>query len=47
MVGDLFFVCMGVVCFFIGWGFCKLFGSHRKKKDEPCETLQDIIDREG
>ena len=47
MIGDLFFVGMGVVCFFIGWGFCKLFGCRRKKKDEPCETLQDVIDREG
>ena len=47
MIGDLFFVGMGVVCFFIGWGFCKMFGCRRKKKDEPCETLQDVIDREG
>lgn len=34
MIGDLFFVGMGVVCFFIGCGFCKLFGCRRKKKDE-------------
>ena len=34
MIGDLFFVGMGVVCFFIGWGFYKLFGCRRKKKDE-------------
>ena len=38
---------MGVVCFFIGWGFCKLFGCRRKKKDEPCETLQAEIDEEN
>ena len=47
MIGDLFFVGMGVVCFFIGYGFGKLFGCRRKNKDESCKTFQDIIDREG
>lgn len=46
MMRDIFIVCMGVVCFFMGWGFCKLFCG-RKKKDEPCETLEDILKREG
>lgn len=46
MISDIFIVCMGVVCFLMGWGFCKLFGC-RKKKDEPCETLEDILKREG
>lgn len=46
MVSDVFFIVMGVVCFFIGYVFGKIFGCH-KKKNEPCETLQDVIDREG
>ena len=46
MIGDLFLLGMGVVCFFIGYVFGKIFGK-RKEKIEPCETLQDVIDREG
>ena len=46
MIGDLFIVGMGVVCFFIGYAFGRIF-RHSKKKDGLCETLQDVIDREG
>lgn len=46
MTGDIFIVCMGVVCYLIGFFFGKIFGC-RKKKAEPCETLEDILNREG
>jgi hypothetical protein len=36
---------MGVVCYLVGFFFGKVFGCRRKKKDESCETLQDVIDR--
>jgi len=49
MVGDLFIVCMGVVCYLVGFFFGKVFGARNRKGDRPekCETFQDIIDREG
>lgn len=44
----ILFVLGGLVCFIMGWVFCALF---RRNKDEdivhPCETLEDIIKREG
>ena len=46
MTGDIFLVCVGVGCFLMGWGFCKLFGCS-KKKVEQCETAEDILKREG
>lgn len=41
-------VILGIACFVMGWVFCALF--HNNKDDDlvhPCETLKDIIDREG
>jgi len=45
MTGDIFIVCMGVVCYLIGF----LFGARIRKGDRPekCETLEDILNREG
>lgn len=44
----ILFVLGGLVCFIMGWVFCALF---RRNKDDdlihPCETLEDIIKREG
>ena len=49
MMGDIFIVCMGVVCYLIGFFFGKLFGARNRKDDRPekCETLEDILKREG
>lgn len=49
MTGDIFIVCMGVVCYLIGFFFGKLFGARIRKGDRPekCETLEDILKREG
>ena len=46
MVSDLFCLISGVVCFFIGFVFGKIFGVKRPKA-EPCETLEDVTEREG
>lgn len=41
-------VILGVASFVMGWVFCAIF---RSNGDEdlvhPCETLNDIVDREG
>ena len=49
MMGDIFIVCMGVVCYLIGFFFGKLFCARIRKGDRPekCETLEDILNREG
>lgn len=41
-------VILGVTSFVMGWVFCAIF--HNNKEDDlvhPCETLKDIVDREG
>ena len=49
MMGDIFIVCMGVVCYLIVFFFGKAFGARNSKGDRPekCETLEDILNREG
>ena len=49
MTGNIFIVCMGVVCYLIGFFFGKVFGARNSKGDRPekCETLEDILKREG
>ena len=49
MMGDIFIVCMGVVCCLIGFLFGKVFVARIRKGDRPekCETLEDILNREG
>lgn len=49
MTGDIFIVCMGVVCYLIGFFFGKVFGARNRKgySPEKCETLEDILNREG
>lgn len=41
-------VILGVTCFVMGWVFCAIF---RSRGDEdlvhPCETIDDIVKREG
>ena len=47
-------VILGVDLFVMGWLFCKIFSyyeadSYNKDEDlvHPCETIEDIIKREG
>lgn len=49
MMRDIFIVCMGVVCYLVGFFFGKVFGARNRKGDKPekCETLEDILNREG
>lgn len=49
MTGDIFIVCMGVVCYLVGFFFGKVFGARNSKVDRPekCDTLEDILNREG
>ena len=49
MTGDIFIVCMGVVGYLISFFFGKVFGARNRKGDRPekCETLEDILKREG
>ena len=49
MTGDIFIVCIGVECYLIGFFFGKVFGARNRKSDSPekCETLEDILNREG
>ena len=49
MMGDIFIVCMGVVCYIIGFFFGKVFGARNRKGDMPekCDTLEDILKMEG
>ena len=49
MTGDIFIVCMGVVCYLIGFFYGKVFGAMNRKGDRPekCETLEDILNMEG
>lgn len=41
-------VILGVACFVMGWVFCAIF--HNNKDEDivhPCDTVEDIIKREG
>lgn len=41
-------VFLGVACFLMGWVFCALFRSNKEEDIvHPCETIDDIIKREG
>lgn len=42
-------VILGVASFLMGWVFCALFHHNNKADDlvHPCETIDDIIKREG
>lgn len=42
-------VILGVACFVMGWVFCAIFHNNNKEEDlvHPCETVEDIIKREG
>lgn len=49
MMRDIIIVCMGVVCYLIGFFIGKVFGARNRKDDNPekCKTLEDILKREG
>lgn len=42
-------VILGVASFLMGWVFCALFHNNNKDEDlvHPCDTIDDIIKREG
>lgn len=41
------FVLGGVVCFLVGYFFGAVFSGPKNDKVEPCETVEDILKREG
>lgn len=43
-------IILGVASFLMGWVFCALFHNSNNKDEDlihPCETIDDIIKREG
>lgn len=43
----ILFVLGGIACFLIGYLFGAVFAIAQKDKVEPCDTVEDIIKREG
>lgn len=52
MIDEGLFILMVILCvasFLMGWVFCALFHNNNKDEDlaHPCETIDDIVKREG
>lgn len=41
----IFYFVMGIICYLIGFFFGRV--TNREKKEEKCESFEDIIKREG